>query len=142
MAIKTFFGGAELTKFYTHTCLVMIPKVESPQYFTYLRPISLCNVTSKIMSKILNSRLSPILPKIISNNQSDFIKGRSISENILLAQEIINDIKKTNKGGNVVIKLDMAKAYDRVPWTYLCMVLRKMGFCEIWIDLIYGYIFQ
>jgi len=140
MAIKTFIGGAELPKFYTHTCLVMIPKVESPQYFTDLRPISLCNLTSKIISKILNSRLSPILPKIISNNQSGFIKGRAISENILLAQEIINDIKKPNRGGNVVIKLDMTKAYDRVSWTYLCMVMRKMGFCEIWIDLIYRYI--
>lgn len=75
------------------------------------------------------------------SNQAGFIKGRSISENILLAQELINDIKKPNRGGNVVIKLDMAKAYNRVSWTYLCMVLRKMGFCEIWIDLIFRYIY-
>lgn len=140
MAIKTFSGGAELTKFYTHTCLVMIFKVETPKYFTDLRPISLSNMTSKIISKILNSGLSPILPKIISNNQSGFIKGKAISKNILLTQEINDDIKKPNRGGNVVIKLDMTKGYDRVSWTYLCMVLGKMGFCEIWIDLINRYI--
>lgn len=139
-AIVAFFGRAELTKFYTHTCLVMIPKIGSPQYFTNLRPISLCNVSSKIISKILNTGLSLILPKLISSNQFGFIRGRSISENILIDQEIINDIRKPNSGGNVAIKLNMAKAYDRVSWTYLCVVLRKMGFCEIWIDLIFRYI--
>ncbi|XP_075083506.1 uncharacterized protein LOC142167246 [Nicotiana tabacum] len=58
--------------------------------------------------------LAPILPNIISANQSGFVKGRSISENIMLAQEIVQGIKKPNFGANVVIKLDIEKSYDRV----------------------------
>lgn len=63
---------------------------------------------------MITLRLAPILPNLISPNQSGFVKRRNISKTIILAQEIIHNIKKPNEGGNVVIKLDMAKAYDRV----------------------------
>nr|XP_010319955.1 uncharacterized protein LOC104647080 [Solanum lycopersicum] len=53
----------------------------------------------------------------------------------MLAQEIIHQIKKPNVGSNVIIKLDMAKAYDRVSWSYICLVLRKIGFEERFIDM-------
>ena len=53
----------------------------------------------------------------------------------MLAQEIIHHLKKPNIGSNVIIKLDMAKAYDRVSWSYICLVLRKMGFNEGFIDM-------
>lgn len=112
--VLELFKGKELTRFYSHTCLVLIPKVESPTSFSELRPISLSNFTTKIISKILAERLNPLLPKLISDNQSGFVKGRLITENILLAQEIIQNITKTNMGGNMFIKLDMAKAYDRM----------------------------
>nr|XP_009802923.1 PREDICTED: uncharacterized protein LOC104248369 [Nicotiana sylvestris]XP_016436485.1 PREDICTED: uncharacterized protein LOC107762629 [Nicotiana tabacum] len=78
-----------LTKVYSHTCLVLIPKVESPMVFSDLRPISLSNFSCKIVSKILSRRLNPLLNKIISEYQSGFIKGRIITENVLLAQEIV-----------------------------------------------------
>lgn len=107
-AMIVFFKGATPSKFFTHTCLVVIPKFEHPHQLTNLRPTSLCNMSSKIMAKILNARLALILPRIISNNQSGFMNGRMISENILLAQEIIKDIRKPQKGKNVVMKLDMA----------------------------------
>ncbi|XP_059315692.1 uncharacterized protein LOC132066388 [Lycium ferocissimum] len=110
----------------------MLPKVEAAQQLTDLRPISLCNVSSKILCKILNARLARFLPKIISNNQSSFIKGRMISENILLSQEIIRDIHKPKKGENVVMKLDMAKAYDRVAWPHLYKLMRRLRFSEGW----------
>lgn len=60
-----------------------------------------------------------MLPHLISQNQSGYVRGRSIAENVMLAQEIIHGIKKTKEGGNVVIKLDMEKAYDRVSWPLL-----------------------
>lgn len=72
----------------------------------------------------------------IKGNQTRFVKGRSISENIMLAQEIIHQIKKPVIGGNVILKLDMAKAYDRVSWFYICIVMRKMGFAERVIDMV------
>lgn len=138
--VLSVFSGATLPKYFTHTCIVMIPKVQHPQKFSDLRPISLCNVSSKVISKVINNRLATILLRIISKNQSGFVKGRAITENILLAQEIINDIKRPNRGKNVVIKLDMTKAYDRVSWPYLCQALRKTGFSNYWVSLIYRFI--
>ena len=55
----------------------------------------------------------------------------------MLAQEITHGIKKPNTGKNVVIKLDMTKEYDRVSWAFTCLVLRKFGFGEIFIDLVW-----
>ncbi|XP_060170581.1 uncharacterized protein LOC132601517 [Lycium barbarum] len=81
--------------------------------------------------------LAKVLPNIISHNQTGFVKGRSIAENILLAQEIIRDINLRAKHTNVVIKLDMAKAYDRLSWIFLTKVLRQFGFGEVLIDLVW-----
>lgn len=71
--------------------------------------ISLCNYSTKIISKVIADRMALILPLIISPEQSGFVKGRNITENILLAQELLH---KLDSGSNVMIKLDMAKAYD------------------------------
>nr|XP_016459576.1 PREDICTED: uncharacterized protein LOC107783119 [Nicotiana tabacum] len=133
-----FFQGKPLTKFYTHTCLVLIPKNAATSSFNEFRPISLSNYTNKIITKILSIRLNPLLTKLISANQSDFVKDRLITENVLLAQEIIKSISNTNKGDNVVMKLDMAKAYDRISWNFVIVVLRKFGFAKIWTDMIFN----
>ncbi|XP_049399717.1 uncharacterized protein LOC125863742 [Solanum stenotomum] len=135
--IHAFFSGQMLPKYFSHACLVLLPKVKNPNKLTEFRPISLSNFTNKIISKLLCLRLTPILPSLISSNQSGFVKGRSISENIMLAQEIIHQLKQPNIGSNVVIKLDMAKAYDRVSWSYICLVLRRMGFDEVFIDMVW-----
>ncbi|WMV14246.1 hypothetical protein MTR67_007631 [Solanum verrucosum] len=127
-----FFRGKNLTKFFSHTCLVLIPKIESPTTFSDLRPVSLTNFSSKIITKILSKRLNPLLDKIISDNQSAFVKGRMITKNVLLAQELSREVKQDNIGGNMIIKLDMAKAYDRMSWKLLMVVMRKLGFSEEW----------
>lgn len=54
----------------------------------------------------------------------------------MLAQEITHGIKNPKEGDNVVIKLDMAKAYDRVSWAFTCVVLRNMDFGKMFIDMI------
>uniref|UniRef100_M1A3C1 Reverse transcriptase n=1 Tax=Solanum tuberosum TaxID=4113 RepID=M1A3C1_SOLTU len=77
-----------------------------------------------------------VIPTLIASNQSGFVKGRSIFENILLTQEIVAHIRLRGKAANVVLKLDMAKAYDRVSWRYLMHVPRKMRFAEHFITLI------
>ncbi|OIT07835.1 hypothetical protein A4A49_32245 [Nicotiana attenuata] len=112
--VLDFFGGSDMPRYMKNACLFLLPKVEFPKSFTEFRPISLSNFINKIISKLICSRLAPILPNIISANQSGFVRGRSISENIMLAQEIVQGIKKPNTGTNAVIKLNMAKAYDRV----------------------------
>lgn len=102
-----------------------------------MKPISLCTFNFKVISKLLNTRLAPFLPSLISEEQSGFTKTRSITDNILLAQEIIQKIDSKVRGGNVVLKLDLTKAYDRLSWLFLIKVLRKFGFCENFIDMIW-----
>ncbi|WMV18188.1 hypothetical protein MTR67_011573 [Solanum verrucosum] len=135
--VKAFFCGQELPKFITHTNLVLLPKKESVKSFTDLRPISLSSFINKVISRMVHERMILVLPNIISQNQAGFVKGRSITENILLAQEIIRDINRRNNNVNVVVKLDMAKAYDRVSWIFLTKVLRKFGFAEVIIDMVW-----
>ncbi|XP_015161207.1 uncharacterized protein [Solanum tuberosum] len=135
-AVQSFFCGHIMPKFMSHACLVLLPKTEQPTTFTNLRPISLSNFTNKIISKLLSMRLATVLPLLLSANQSGFVRGRSISESIMLAQEITHRTKKTHIGTNMVIKLDMTKAYDRVSWPFTCLVPRRFGFGEVFIDLL------
>lgn len=137
--VQFFFQKEKLTKFFSHTLLALIPKIDSPSCFSDMRPISLSNISCKIITKILSRRLNPLLPNMISENQSDFLKGRLITENILLTQEIVQGIKTKNIGGNVVMKIDMSKTYDRMSWSFISAVLKKFGFNDEVIDFFYGY---
>lgn len=78
--VKAICNGERIKNYFTNTSLVLIPKVEAPQNFLEVRPISLNNVSQTIVSKVLNKRPAKLIPKIISQNQIDIIKGRSIRE--------------------------------------------------------------
>jgi hypothetical protein len=94
------------------------------------RPIALCNVMLKVVTKTIANRIKHILNDIISPNQSAFLPGRLITDNTLIAYETFHYLKnsKSTKHGYVGIKLDMAKAYDRIEWPFLEKTLTIMGF--------------
>ena len=119
----------------TYICL--IPKVASPKKIIEFRPISLCNVVYKIISKVLANRLKRILREVIDESQSAFVPGRSITDNVLVAFETMHCIDMRRKGKEVLmaVKLDMSKAYDRVEWSYLEAIMRRLRFHEKWIEL-------
>ncbi|KAL8094028.1 hypothetical protein AgCh_035786 [Apium graveolens] len=120
---------------FTSSNLVLIPKKDNVEKLTDVRPITLCNVVYKILAKVLENRLKCILSDIISENQSAFVPGRSITDNVLIAFEMIHFMKrkKGSQDGEVALKLDISKAYDRVNWHYLWHRLRIMGFSEEWV---------
>ena len=120
-----------------HTHIALIPKVKSHERITEFRPISLCSVIYKVVSKVLANRLKGILPSVVSENQSAFQAGRLITDNILMAFETLHYMKHHQKGktGFMAMKLDMSKAYDRVEWKYLEQIMIRMGFAEKWVAL-------
>lgn len=131
-------NGGPMPDNWNDTCVVLIPKINNPEGMKDLRPISLCNVVYKVISKILANRLKLILDAIISPNQSAFVPGRLITDNILLAYECTHYMKSRRRGkeGYAAVKLDMSKAYDRVEWAFVERMMRRLGFAERWINLI------
>lgn len=120
------------------TMIVLITKVDNPEKISKFRPISLCNVVYKVISKLLATRLKVFLPKIVSETQSSFVPGRIITDNVIVAYECLHTMKKRKqrKNGTCAVKLDMHKAYDRVEWVFLEAILSKLGFAGQWIKMI------
>jgi len=92
------------------------------------RQIALANFKFKVISKILADRLAVLMPHIISKEQRGFIKGRNIKDCIFLASEAINLLDKKAFGGNIAFKIDIAKAFDTLDWSFLLKVLNSFGF--------------
>lgn len=115
--------------------MVLIPKVETTQSVRDLRPVSLCNVVYKIISKVLSNRLNEVLPDLVDRAQSAFVAGRAIQDNVLIAFEVIHAMKNKWNGrrGDMALKIDISKAYDRVDWNYLKRILLKLGFSDKWV---------
>ena len=120
------------------TAIMFIAKKSQPEYLTYLRPIALCNVLYKIVAKILANRMKNVLSSIISENQSAFMPGRAITDNILTSAEMMHYLKwkRQRKTETIALKIDMSKAYDRIEWGYLKTMMLKLGFAERWVKLI------
>jgi hypothetical protein len=136
--VQSFFSGGYMLQEINHTNLVLIPKTDNPSRANQFRPISLANFNYKIISKILANRLKPFLQNIISPNQSAFLKGRSIHDNAIMAHEIFHSLKKKRgNGGWMAVKLDMAKAFDQMEWSFLLHIFRLLGFNDLWIHMIH-----
>ncbi|CAA7406434.1 unnamed protein product [Spirodela intermedia] len=135
-AIKEIFRRKVFTRSWKATFLALIPKVTTPTSFRDFRPISLCNVCYKVVSKIVTRRLSSFLDKLISLEQCGFVKGQYIHDNIMLVHELAQSLGHDCRGSNIIIKLDIEKAFDRIEWSFLIKVLRCFGFTDDFIDLV------
>ncbi|XP_028058453.1 uncharacterized protein LOC114262297 [Camellia sinensis] len=106
-----FHQNSKLVLGINSSFVALIPKNDNPSCLSDFRPISLIGSLYKVLTKVLSSRIKPVLPMIISESQSTFIRGRNILDGVLVANEIVNDWKKKQKQG-IVLKLDFEKPYD------------------------------
>ncbi|XP_074302895.1 uncharacterized protein LOC141637230 [Silene latifolia] len=128
--IKEFFTSCKLLSQMNATNITLIPKHERHTSFKHFRPIACCNMIYKVISKLLCNRLSLVLPDIVSENQGAFIKGRSIIENVLICQDIVQLYKRKAVSPRCLFKIDLQKAYDTVEWEFLEQLLHGLGFPE------------
>ncbi|CAL2266038.1 unnamed protein product [Prunus armeniaca] len=115
-AAVDWFSGRSQLKELNETYIALIPKVAAPEFPNQFRPISLCNSSYKILSKMLANRLKQVIPSIISDTQNAFVHGRQIQDNIVVAHEVYHYLRLKRKGSKfeASLKMDMSKAYDRV----------------------------
>ena len=125
----------QMLKSMNSTFLVLIPKQEGANQLTQFRPIELCNVVYKIITKLIVERLKLLLNTLICPKQGGFVKGRQIFDGVLVAMEAIHSMANS-KDRALLLKLDMAKAYDQVRWIFLHKVLLAFGFAKEWVNWI------
>lgn len=142
-AIQSVFQSKSVPADWNRTFITLVPKranASAPQHF---RPISLCTTLYKICVRLIVSRMQMIIPRLISVEQGAFIRGRCITDNILIAQEFMHDLHRSPaRQCLMAVKLDMERAYDRVSWDFLYRSLQEFGFDGLIIDWIMACIYK
>ncbi len=135
-AVKDFFASGELLKQINHSTIALIPKSATANSAADYRPISCCNVTYKVISKILAGRLGHVLNDVISPSQNAFLGGRRMADNINLMQELLRNYGRKRVSPRCTIKIDFKKAFDTVQWPFIRDLLHLLGFPEKFVQLV------
>ncbi|KAL6188100.1 hypothetical protein ACLB2K_039494 [Fragaria x ananassa] len=114
----------------------LIREVLGADSVTQLRPIAMANFVFKLVTKMIADKLGSIAARIISPNQSAFLKGRTIVDPIIMTSECINLLDRECKAGNITIKFDVRKAFYTLDWGFLLRVLEAFGFSNLFQDFI------
>lgn len=136
-AVQSFFQGGGLSRAVNHTFLTLIPKRAAANKVDQFRPIALCNVFYKVITKILALRFKGMLNDIIHPSQTAFIPSHSIMDNVIINHEAMVYLRsRRGKTGYMAVKVDMSKAYDMVEWDVLHSILSTHGFSDQFKNLI------
>ena len=120
--------GKPLPRDLNDTFLVLIPKIENLHFVSQLRPIGLCNVAYKVITKAIVNRLKPILNKVIAPTQTSFVPNRKITDNAVIVQEMLHSMRrKKGSKGTMAIKINLERAYDRLRWQFIRESLTDLG---------------
>ncbi|WRX31361.1 Reverse transcriptase domain - like 10 [Theobroma cacao] len=109
--VSSFFSTRKFDTSVNNSFITLIPKVRNPVKMKDYRPISLVDSLYKIVAKILANRIKWVIGDVVGNNQFAFVKGRQLTDAVLIANELINLIRKERTGG-MIMKVDFEKAYD------------------------------
>ncbi|XP_050373202.1 uncharacterized protein LOC126790878 [Argentina anserina] len=125
--VTNLFSSGNVPSSLNHTLITLVPKVSAPHDMHLFRHISLCCTVYKIISKIIVDRVRPMLKKWISPNHASFVTRRQISDNIMIAQEILHKCKTSQgKKGFMAWKVDISKGYDKISWSFIEQVLYEV----------------
>ncbi|XP_019240695.1 PREDICTED: uncharacterized protein LOC109220693 [Nicotiana attenuata] len=123
-----FFETTKMLKIINSTTIILVPKNNHADEVGDYRPIACCNTIYKITSKMLCNRLKEVLPTIIAENQSAFVEGRSIVQNILICQDLVKLYNRKKSTRKCLIKIDLKKEYDSVEWGFVEEMLHALDF--------------
>jgi hypothetical protein len=135
-AVKDFFASEEILKQLNHSIKALVPKSANANSAADYRPISCCNVTYKVISKLLAGRLTHVLNDIISPSHNAFLGGRLMADNINLMQELLRSYGRKRVSPRCTIKIDFRKAFDSVQWSFLRDLLHHLGFPARFVHLV------
>ena len=108
--------------------LNLIPKANKDlRHLKNWRPVTILNTDYKILTKVLANRLQPLLEKIITSDQVGYIKGRQITENIRIINDIMSYTDLKHISGFIAL-IDFEKAFDSVEWPFLLKTLKAFNF--------------
>lgn len=127
-AVAEFFRNGHLLRDLNTTSICLIPKSSEACKLGDYRPISCCNIVYKLITKIIANRLKPILQLCVSPNQTAFLKGRSLGDNVLLASELIRSYNSDHCPKSCMLKVDIRKAFDTVCWDFVIKLLEAQNF--------------
>jgi hypothetical protein len=135
--VRQIFSTGRMPEYLNRTLISLIPKCLGPETLSQFRLISLCNTVYKIVTKIIVSRLRPIMGNLVSPFQAAFVPGRRGLDNVVIAQELIHSIhRKKSRMGQLILKLDLEKAYDRIEWDFIHEVLIFFKFPPSFVALV------
>ena len=123
-----FFQTIDLSPAFNSTIVPLVSKCNNPNNMIDFRPISYCIVMYKCITKIIADRLKKFLLFIIERNQNAFIGGRSITDNILLAQEMVRGYGRTTLSPKCAMKINLRKAFDSLDWDFVFDVMVSLRF--------------
>jgi hypothetical protein len=112
--------------------ITLIPKSGDRAKLSNWRPITLLGSIYKVLAKTFVGRIQATFPEIIRPNQTVFVEGRSILDNVFMAQEALAWAEESDQD-LVLLLLDFEKAFDRIKWGFLFKALAKLGFSATWV---------
>ena len=134
--VKRVFSLGVIPVYMNQILITLILKCRSPESLSNYRPISLCNTTYKIVTKIIVNRIRPFLSELVSPLQATFVPGRKGLDNAIIVQELIHTMsKKKGRTSVMAIKLDLEKAYDHLEWSFIKDTLKLFNFPDKLISL-------
>jgi hypothetical protein len=137
VAVFNAFWDLDRQSFHTLNTanMVLLRKTSAPTHLKEYRPISLVHSIGKLVAKALSARLAPHLSALIQQNQSTFIRGRSIHDNFMSVQLACRWLHSRHCPA-ILLKIDIAKAFDLVSWEFLLQLPSHMGFPLRWREWI------